>query len=109
MAQPELDRLIVTNLSDLEAAAIHIAEELQPSVAEVMDGLLETFFLKGGWAGWANWSDQKNRKLWLAPDKWLNQQVLTGPKQGVPTGPKQGVPTGPKQGVPTGNSYQCQF
>ena len=60
MAQPELDRLIVTNLSDLEAAAIHIAEELQPSVAEVMDGLLETFFLKGGWAGLANWSDQKN-------------------------------------------------
>ena len=101
MAHPELDRLIVSNFGDLEAAANHIAEELQPSVAEAMDDLLETFFLKGGWAGLANWSDQKSANLWLASDDWLNQQVLTGPKQGVPIGPKQGVPTG--------NSYQCQF
>jgi hypothetical protein len=82
MAQPELDRLIVNNLADLDAAAQHVENEVQRAVASAMDQILETLLGKGGWAGMAKYFD---KGFWLASDEWR------------------------KQGDHTGDDYQCQF
>jgi hypothetical protein len=83
MAQPELDRLMVSNLADLDAAAQHIKNELQPAIAEELDQILETFLHKEGWAGKAEFA--KEDEIWLASEEWR------------------------KQGDHTGDDYKCQF
>ena len=82
MAQPELDRLIIRNLADLDAAAQYVNNVIQPAIAEALDQILETFLCKGEWSGLANWSDEG---IWLASKDWR------------------------KQGDHIGDDYQCQF
>ncbi len=82
MAQPELDRLVITNLADLDAAAQYVTNELEPAVATALDELVETFREKVNWAGEAKWSDEG---IWIASEDWR------------------------KQGDHTGDDYLCQF
>jgi hypothetical protein len=82
MAQPELDRLILNNLADLDAASQHISNELEPAVAKAIDQIVETFLREGEWAGLADWLV---KGIWLASEDWR------------------------KQGDHTGDDYQCQF
>jgi hypothetical protein len=75
MAQPELDRLIISNLADLDAAAQYVYDELHPALAKSMDTLVEAFLRDSNWSGAANWSDKnKDREdIWLAPEEWRRQ------------------------------------
>lgn len=82
MSQPELDRLILKNLADLDAAAQHVTNELQSAVARAMDQIVEKFLRDREWAGLADWSE---KGIWLASEDWR------------------------KQGDHTGDDYQCQF
>jgi hypothetical protein len=82
MAQPELDRLIVSNLADLDAAAQHVDNVIQPAIAEALNRILETFLHKGEWVGLADWPDEG---IWLASEDWR------------------------KPGDHTGDDYLCQF
>jgi hypothetical protein len=72
MAQPELDRLLINNIADLDAAAQHIINELMPDVGKALDELADAFMRKSGWAGKADWS---NEGLWLAPEDWRKQGI----------------------------------
>ncbi len=51
MAQPELDRLVINNLADLDAAAKHVENELQPAINASLDDILNTFKNKVVWEG----------------------------------------------------------
>jgi hypothetical protein len=82
MAQPELDRLIINNLADLDAAAKHVNDELQPSVSAALDQILETFINQVEWAGAADWSKKLD---WLAHNDWR------------------------KMGDQIGNDFKCRF
>ena len=65
MAQPELDRLVINSLADLDAAAKHVENELQPAINVVLDQVLKDFMTKQEWAGVA---DQFAKLTWLAPE-----------------------------------------
>jgi hypothetical protein len=65
-----------------------------------MDQLLEAFLLHEGWIGSVKWSDVET-PVWVAPDDWLKQGILTSPKEAARTRRK---PT-----VPTGDNYKSQF
>ena len=75
MAQPDLSRLIISNLADLDAAAQHVNNELQLAVAEALDELAKTFLRNKAWAGLADWNDDA---IWLAPNDWRKQGDHTG-------------------------------
>ena len=75
MAQPELSRLIVTNLADLDTAAQYVTNELERAVAEALDQLAVTFLRNKGWAGVGKWV---NEAIWLAPEDWRKQGDHTG-------------------------------
>jgi hypothetical protein len=81
MAQPELDRLIINNLADLDAAAKHVQNELEPAIDAALDSVLEPLIRKAGWAGAAD----RNKKTWLVHDDWR------------------------KQGDHVGSDFECQF
>jgi hypothetical protein len=70
MAQPELDRLIISNLADLDAAVQYVNDELAPPVAETMDKIVAHFLRDTGWAGVAKWID---KGVWFAPEDWRRQ------------------------------------
>jgi hypothetical protein len=82
MAQPELDRLILKNLADLDVAAWHVCTELQPAVATAMDEIAKKFVREGEWAGLADWD---GKGIWFAAEDWR------------------------KPGEHTSDNYKCQF
>jgi hypothetical protein len=66
MAQPELDRLIINNLADLDAAAKYVEDKLVPSVDSALGKLLEVFIREAKWAGEPN----NVKSTWMAPEDW---------------------------------------
>jgi hypothetical protein len=83
MNQPELARLIISNLGDLDAAAKHIQDDLQPAVDDAIDDILKTF------RSVKNWTVERrlksNQNDWLAPEDWR------------------------RKGDQAGNDYYCRF
>jgi hypothetical protein len=75
MVQPELSRLIINNLADLDVTMTHVIEELEPAVNTAMDEILKTFVSKVEWAGAA---DSRKNVGWLAPRDWRKPGGLTG-------------------------------
>jgi hypothetical protein len=68
MAQPELDRLIINNLADLDAAAKYVIYELGAVVEASLGTLLEEFIREAEWTGKAD-----SKYIWLAPREWRKQ------------------------------------
>ena len=67
MAQPELDRLLISNLADLEAAAQHLKVHVMPAVAHAMNESAIEVVERNGWFGIAEYD---TGELWLAPREW---------------------------------------
>ena len=67
MAQPELDRLLISNLADLDAAAYRIKNVLHGTVASALDSRLKYAIERSGWAGHA---DYEHDKFWIAAPDW---------------------------------------
>jgi len=68
MAQPDLDRLLILNLADLDAAAQRVDDELSASVADTLNKHLEALIQRTDWAGVAKWPLAQS--FWFAPKDW---------------------------------------
>ena len=66
MSSPELDALLISNLSDLEAVRRQLAE-VQHNVFRAVDADVETWATERGWSGVF---DYLADALWLAPPTW---------------------------------------
>ena len=66
MATPELDRLIVEHLADIDAAAKRLYA-LQGEIFEALGAAAEDWAGKNGWLGKF---DYLNEEFWLAPADW---------------------------------------
>lgn len=66
MSSPELDALLVSNLSDLEAVRRQL-EEVQRNVFHEVDTFVEDWATKRGWTGVFDYHDTE---MWLAPPTW---------------------------------------
>ncbi|HEV2081811.1 MAG TPA: hypothetical protein VGR32_05075 [Brevundimonas sp.] len=67
MSQAELNALIVANIQDLDAAAHHLDQVLQHSIAEAIDERLEDLIKQAAWDGAPGWNDGD---AWVAPKAW---------------------------------------
>jgi len=67
MSEPALNALIVSNIRDLDAAAYHLTNSLQPEIARALDEVADPLRTEAGWDGEADWN---NDGIWLAPMDW---------------------------------------
>ena len=67
MPQPDLDRLLIQNLGDLEAASRHLETELMPAIARAMNEKADRIFHQSGWFGIAAYDGED---IWMAPHDW---------------------------------------
>lgn len=82
MGQPDLNRLLVDNLRDVDQAAHYVEEELQREVADVIDNIVSAFLKKEKWHGESKFDSDG---IWIAPKDWL------------------------QPGEQVGGNYKCQF
>ena len=67
MPQPELDRLLISNLGDLEAATRHLKTDLMPAVASAINESALEFCRRQDWFGVAEYD---TGDIWMAPHQW---------------------------------------
>ena len=67
MPQPELDRLLISNLGDLEAATRHLKTDLMPAVASAINESALEFCRRQDWFGVAEYDTDD---IWMAPHEW---------------------------------------
>lgn len=100
MAHPDLDRLIIRNLADLDAAWQYLDTEIEPAVWDVINQHLKVFREKTGWEGKDEWPD----KAWFAPSDWRKQGEYTGDDFRCQFTPGEGIAT-----TGTDGSYLTQL
>jgi len=71
MSTDELDALIVRNLSDLDAAAKRLDQDIESRIGKVIDRIAEAWAREQGWEGKF---DFEPTTLWVAPTEWRSTE-----------------------------------
>lgn len=75
MTEPALNALIVSNIKDLDAAAYHLENALQPEVGAALDQLANRLRDEASWDGESDWDDDG---ITLAPKTWRLEDGVDG-------------------------------